>query len=113
MLTQTNNIWTDVTLEQLHQRISYIHSDLLATDDKLLAKHVLHYKQEIQNRLQYLWNIINPSKEVGAFYTVFQLLEVCSSKGFQQMLIEKNITEDTLPDTQIFVSNVELQLYKQ
>jgi hypothetical protein len=106
------NIWTDVSLEGLHQRISYIYSDLLSIDNSLLDKHVLEHKKEIQNRLSIIWNKIHPPKLQGECYTVLELLEICSHKGFQQMLVEKNITEKTLPDTKIFVSEKELESYK-
>jgi hypothetical protein len=106
------NIWTDVSLEVLHQRLAFNNADLLATDDSLLDSHVLACKKEIQNRLSIIWNKIHPPKLQGECYTVLELLEICSHKGFQQMLVEKNINEHTLPDTKIFVSEKELESYK-
>lgn len=113
MKSITNNIWTDVSLEVLHQRIAFINAELLATDDNLLDEYTLSYKKEVENRLQIIWGAIHPPVKEGKFYKILELLNICSHKGFQRMLIEKNITEKTPPDTKIYVSNEELTIYKQ
>lgn len=113
MQTQTNNSWTNVSLEQLHQRLAFNNSELLSTDDHLLNKHTLAYKNSIKERLNIIWNTIHPPKLEGRFFTVLELLELCSKQGFEKMLVEKNVTENTFPDTNIYISEEELIQYQK
>ena len=107
-----NNVWTNVSLEQLHQRIAYTNAVLLATDDILLSPHVLQHKREIQTALDNIWNEIHPIELETISHTIAELIDICSLDGFRKLCLDHNINEDSLITTKVVLIPKELESYK-